>query len=303
MDNQVKISVAICTYNRSDCTAKALNSLVKQTLQPEQYEILLVNNNSTDNTDALFCGYGKQHPNVTYRYVVELQQGLSHARNRAIAEAEGEIIIFMDDDAIAEPDYLEQVLKFFNSYPDVIACGGRIYPDFETKRPRWMSHFLLSLTSSIDLGNKVKSFTNRQFPIGANMAFRSHAFTKYGLFNPDLGRKGNNMAGAEEKDILYRMKGGGEKIYYVPDAIVHHYVPDSRLTYAFFKKQSLGIGSSEKVRAKTISTTEYINSLIREGLKWGVSGVLFLWYLFSLRPAMAWRLIVFRWYVSKGLLA
>jgi GT2 family glycosyltransferase len=233
--------------------------------------------------------------------MVETQQGLSHARNRGIAEATGDIRVFMDDDAIAEPDYLERMAAFFAQTPGAAACGGRIYPRFESCRPHWMSHFLLSLTSSIDLGDRTKVFSRRQFPVGANMAVRSDMFKKYDLFNPDLGRKGDSMDGAEEKDFFYRLTAAGEPIYYVSDAIVHHYVPDRRLTFDFFRRQALGIGKSERIRAKHISSTEYVKSILREGLKWGVSGVLFAFYLLTLRPAKAVRLLAFRWYVSRGL--
>jgi GT2 family glycosyltransferase len=187
--------------------------------------------------------------------------------------------------------------------PDAAACGGRIYPRFESRRPRWMSHFLLSLTSSIDLGNQIKVFSRRQFPIGANMAVRSGIFKKYGVFNPALGRRGNSLDGAEEKDFFYRLTDAKEKIYYVPGAVVYHCVPDSRLTFDFFKRQAQGIGKSERIRAKSLSSAEYMKSIIREGLKWGISFILFVFYLVTLRPAKAVRLLLFRWYVSRGLLS
>jgi glycosyltransferase involved in cell wall biosynthesis len=301
MNGQLKLSVVICTYNRVDCILNALHSLVQQTLPHYLFEVLLINNNSTDATENLCKNFAQHTPAFNYRYVVEMQQGLSHARNCGIAEAAGDIIVFMDDDATAEPDYLERMAAFFAQTPGAAACGGRIYPCFESRRPCWMSHFLLSLTSSIDLGNRTKIFSHRQFPVGANMAVRSGLFKKYGSFNPDLGRKGNSMDGAEEKDFFYRLMAAKEKIYYVPDAIVHHYVPDRRLTFDFFRRQALGIGKSERIRAKSVGNTEYIKSIIREGLKWGVSIVLFLFYLFTLRPAKAARLLVFRWYVSSGL--
>jgi glycosyltransferase involved in cell wall biosynthesis len=299
---EVVISVVVCTYNRCDCILDALNSLLRQTLSYSLFETLLVNNNSTDTTEELCRDFALNAYNFNYHYFVEKQQGLSYARNRGITEAAGKIIVFVDDDAIAEPDYLEKLLVFFDHTPDAAACGGRIYPRFESKRPRWMSRFLIPLTSSINLGDKVKLFSARQFPIGANMAVRKKMFDRYGVFNPDLGRKGNSMDGAEEKDLFYRMIAAKEKIYYVPDVIVHHYVPDKRLTFDFFKRQAVGIGKSERIRSQNISTEEYRKSIIRECLKWGVSLVLFIFYLLTLRPAKAIRLPVFRWYVSKGLL-
>ncbi len=278
MNTAPEIAVIICTYNRADCIVDALNSLVRQTFSHNLFEVLLVNNNSTDNTAALCEHFSAGLSGFNYRYMLETKQGLSHARNRGIAEAKGSVIVFMDDDAVAEPDYLEKLFAFFSTTPDAAACGGRIYPRFESRRPRWMSHFLLSLTSSIDLGDRTKLFKRRQFPIGANMAVRKNRFDTYGVFNPDLGRKGNSMDGAEEKDLFYRMIARGEKIYYVPDAIVHHYVPDRRLTFDFFRRQAIGIGKSERIRATTVSQREYAKSVVRECVKWGVSLILFFFY-------------------------
>ncbi|MDR0420846.1 MAG: glycosyltransferase [Prevotellaceae bacterium] len=300
--NNYKLSVVICTYNRAGFIIDGLVALVKQTLNRALFEVLVINNNCTDNTETLCKNFASDIPDFNYRYIVETRQGISYARNRGVEEAKGEIIVFLDDDAVANSDYLEKMLTFFEQTPIAAGCGGRIYPRFETGRPRWMSHFLVALTSSIDLGNKTKVFTLRQFPVGANMAVRKKMFDKHGLFNPDLGRKGNSMDGAEEKDLFYRMMSAKEKIYYVADAIVYHYVPDKRFVFDFFKRQSIGIGKSEQIRSKNISNFEYIKSIIRESLKWGASCVLFLFYLFTLRPVKAWRLLVFRWYVSKGLL-
>ena len=297
-----KLSVIICTYNRDKHIYNALKSIALSNFPVDLYEILVINNNSTDTTENECERFYSDFKGINYHYFVEKNQGLSPARNRGIAEANGEIIIFLDDDAVAEPDYLTKMFDFFESKPDAAACGGRIYPRFETKRPRWMSRFLVSLTSSIDLGNNVKIFSNRQFPVGANMAVRKQMFEKYGLFNPNLGRKGNSLDGAEEKDLFYRMMAAGEKIYYVPDAIVYHYVPDKRLTFDFFKRQAIGIGKSEQIRAKNNSSSDYFRSLFRELLKWGASFILFIFYMITLRPAKAIRLLVFRWYVTRGLI-
>jgi GT2 family glycosyltransferase len=280
-----------------------LKSIAENAFPYENYELLVIDNNSSDGTAEECNRFHADFSTVVYRYFVETQQGLSHARNRGIAEAAGDIIVFMDDDAVAEPDYLEKMLAFFERMPDAAACGSRIYPRFESRRPRWMSRFLLPLTSSIDLGDKARIFRRRQFPVGASMAVRSGMFEKYGLFHPDLGRKGNSMDGAEEKDFFYRLASAKEKIYYVPDAIVHHYVPDRRLTFDFFRRQATGIGKSERMRSKNLSQAEYFKSIVRECLKWGVSFVLFAFYFLTLRPAKAARLLAFRWYVSKGLLS
>lgn len=302
INRDITLSVVICTYNRDAYILSALNSLVNQTLARDCFEVVLVNNNSTDSTASLCEHFAENLPDFRYRYFLEINQGLSYARNRGINESVGTVIVFMDDDAVAEPDYLQNLHDFFVQYPDAAACGGRIYPDFETRRPRWMSHFLVPLTSSLDMGDKVRLFKQRSYPIGANMAFKRPIFDRFGVFNIALGRKGANLVGAEEKDFFYRIMSEGLKVYYVPDAIVHHHVPDSRLTFSFFKKQAIGIGYSERLRAKALSGREYGMSVFRELLKWGASLALSLFYLLTIRLPKAWRLLVFRWYVSKGLL-
>ena len=301
-NKELLLSVVVCTYNRAKFVIESLDSLVAQDFDKSRFEVVLVNNNSPDNTAELCEGYGAKHPELQYSYYVEYEPGVSPARNRGAAEARAEIIVFIDDDGVAQPNLLTVVYDFFQKTPDAAATGGRVFPNFETKRPRWMSRFLVPLTSSLDMGDKVRLFKRRYFPMGANMAFRASVFREYGDFHLGLGRKKLNLAGAEEKDLFYRIMRAGKKVYYIPQAVVYHYVPDARLAYSFFKRQAVGIGFSERYRAKNISTGEYVLSLLLEAMKWGATFFLSLFYLITLRPAKAWRLVVFRWYVTLGML-
>lgn len=297
------LSVVICTYNRAGTLPECLDRLSAQDFPSERFEIILVDNNSTDETGEIARNFRENHPGFPFRYVVETNQGLSFARNRGIREAAGSVVVFIDDDAYVRAGYLEGMAGFFERHTDAAGCGGRIFPRFESKRPRWMSSFLVPLTSSLDMGDRLRLFPPRKFPIGANMAVRRDVFARHGDFNVRLGRTGDRLEGAEEKDLFYRLQRGKEKIYYLPAATVDHFVPDKRLTFDFFRRQALGIGYSEKVRACSVSGTEYLGSLWREGIKWGASTVLFFFYFLSLRPAAAFRLLQFRWYVTKGLVS
>lgn len=295
-----KVSVIICTYNRAQFLPQVLQGLAIQTLAPDLFEIILVDNNSKDQTAEICTDFRQKNPSINFRYVLETRQGLSFARNRGIDEAQSDILVFIDDDAIPEKEYLYHISRFFETTPDAAAAGGRIYPLFESKRPVWMPDILTSLVAAIDLGDHVCLF-KKKFPIGANMIFRKSTIRKYGPFNVNLGRRGDNLEGAEEKDLFLRVTKAGEKVYYIPDAIVHHFIPDKRLTFAFFRRQALGIGYSEKVRAKNISRPTYFKSLIKEALKWIVSFLMCLYYCITLRFSMGWRLLIFRYYVTKGL--
>jgi glycosyltransferase involved in cell wall biosynthesis len=294
------ISVIICTYNREQVIGKALQHLSLQT--DTNFEIVLVNNNSTDNTGNICEAFIKDNPQLSIRYFVEKNQGLSYARNRGVKESQNEYLVFWDDDSFAFPDYIRNLKVFLRNYPDTRAAGGKILPCYETKKPDWMSKYLMSLISTIDWGDKVTFFKGRSYPIGANMIIHKSLIEKYGEFNVNLGRKGKNLEGAEEKDFFLKIKKDAVPIYYVPDICVKHWVSDSRLSSDFFTKQALAIGSSEKIRAKSISSFEYSQSVLRELFKWGATGVLFTGYTLSGNYKKGAKLVEFRWKVSKGLL-
>ncbi len=297
----MKLSLIISTYNREDYLGSALESIARQNFYRTDFEIVLVNNNSTDRTEIICNTFARANNQINFNYFIEKKQGLSHARNRGITEAKGEILIFIDDDAFAFTDYLTEIDKFFNENLNIIAGGGRIYPKWEKQKPLWMSKYLMPLVSVIDWGDEMKLFTNRNFPIGANMAFRQKAFEKYGDFNTNLGRVGKGMQGGEEKDIFYRFQNGGEQIAYIPNAKVYHLVPEKRLTFDFIKNQAIAIGKSEKIRAKDINSFELVKSFGREILKWVASLGIYVFYFYTLKIEKAKMIIRFRFWVSKGL--
>jgi glycosyltransferase involved in cell wall biosynthesis len=299
MENK-NISVIICSYNREKVMGKTLQHLSVQT--DKDFEIVLVNNNSTDRTEAVCLNFIHENPQLTVSYVLEKKQGLSYARNRGVREAQGEYLVFLDDDAFAFPDYIRNLKAFLKSYPETKAAGGKILPCFESQKPDWMSRYLMSLISTLDRGNKVTLFTGRSYPIGANMLIHRTVFEQYGWFDVNLGRKGKNLDGAEEKDFFLRIKKAGIPVYYIPGLVVEHWAPDSRLTDEFFSKQALAIGASEQIRAKNISSTEYLKSCLREGFKWGATLVLFAGYTIAGQYPKGAKLLEFRWKVSKGLL-
>src|SRR5882724_6993780 len=132
------ISVAICTFNRSQYLGAAIESLANQTLDHMLYEVIVVDNNSTDATNQVVEEAVRHHTNLDLRYVNESVQGLSAARNRAAQEAQGDFVAYLDDDAHAEPAWLGATLNAFQTLKPVPACvGGRIYPDWEGGVPDW----------------------------------------------------------------------------------------------------------------------------------------------------------------------
>ena len=110
-----KLTIVIATYNRAPYLLRTLKSLTNQTLAPERFEILVVNNNSTDDTKEVFARFATLYPTLSLRMVDEMQQGISYVRNRGIAEAAGEYIVFLDDDEETNPEFAEKYFYFFET--------------------------------------------------------------------------------------------------------------------------------------------------------------------------------------------
>jgi len=297
------ISIIICTYNREKYIYNALKSITENNFPHEKYEIILINNNSTDNTESECFRFQHDFPKITFIYCVEYNQGLSYARNRGIKESSGRIIIYIDDDATVNNNYIQSYYDFFFAHPGIDAAGGPIIPVYETQKPQWMSHYTKQLiTGYIYKGNKIIKFPQGSYPGGGNAAYRKEVFDKVGLFNVDLGRKGNSLVGAEEKDIFDKMTMQGLQFYYIPNAILYHIIPDSKLSDDYFTRLTFSIGQSERMRTLHISRKKYYNRLLLECVKWGVTILLFFIYTIIFQPYKGCKLIKFRWNVSNGLL-
>ena len=297
------LSVIICTYNRDKYIYNVLKSIAGNDFFPEKFEIILVDNNSTDNTTTECNRFRTDFPQTTFHYFIEKNQGLSHARNKGIKEATGDILIYVDDDATVNKEYLQTYYHFFEQHPAAMAAGGPIIPVYETQEPKWMSHFTLPLiTGYLYNGDRVSEFKHGKYPGGGNAAYRKSVFEKIGFFNVDLGRKGDNLMGAEEKDIFDKMRSSGMKYYYLPEAILYHIIPEVKLTTAYFDRLTYSIGKSEQMRTKAISSPKYAKRIFSEGIKWAASILLCVGYTLMLSPQKGWKLICFRWNVTKGLI-
>lgn len=297
------LSVVICTYNREKYIYNVLRSIAENGFSKDRYEIVLVNNNCTDNTEAECLRFKNDFPDIAFHCFHEPNQGLSYARNCGIRESKGDIIIYVDDDALVNKEYLQTYADFFVQNEKAVAAGGPIVPQYETAEPDWMSHYTrMLLTGALDLGPKEREFPKGSFPGGGNVAYRKSVFDHVGLFNVELGRKGNSLIGAEEKDLFDKMETLGMKFYYLPNAILYHIIPERKLTKDYLKRLSLGIGQSERYRTKSISEKKYFRRLVQEFVKW--CGTIILWIGFALKGQFKKgnSLFTFRWNVTLGLL-
>lgn len=294
------ISVIVCTYNRDIYLPKTLAHLANQSADKSLYEVLIIDNNSKDDTAQIAKDFIENDSATNASYFIELNQGHTYARNRGIKEAKGQIFTFIDDDAFVDVDYIKNIHHYFNFNKEVKAIGGKIIPVYETERPKWMSKFFLPLVSALDMGNHPKRFSGSKFPIGANMSFKKEVFEKYGLFDVNLGRRGTGLEGGDEKEVFLRLKKNNEEIHYVPNVVVNHIIPAKRTTMEYVKGLAMGVGSSERKRLADRPLSQKIWKMLDEGVKIGGSVILFLAYAIRFRFQAAFLMIRFRYWVLKG---
>jgi glycosyltransferase involved in cell wall biosynthesis len=240
------ISVVICTYNREKFIGKALECLSMQDLPKDKFEILIVDNRSTDRTAAICREFIAAHPDLSVRYVFEDKKGLSFARNRGLQESIAPIITYIDDDAEAVPGFLKAIFLFFEANPSAIGIGGRVIPKFsESEEPAWMSPYLAGFVGKVDYGNETLIYRHpMKYPAGCNMTYKASDLEEVGGFNNQLTFR------SDDKHIYYLLSRISPEIYYVPAATVYHNIDRDRLSFSSFSKLYLKTGNEEKIRVR-----------------------------------------------------
>jgi glucosyl-dolichyl phosphate glucuronosyltransferase len=226
------ISVVLGTYNRAESLAAALRSFSSLDSPPWlKWELVVVDNNSTDGTRKVVEEFSKQ-ARFPVRYIFERRQGRSAALNAGITEANGEVVVFTDDDVLLHKDWLVNLKSTFDQY-DCEAVAGRVVPLWNHPKPDWLEmdgHFAIT---NFDLGDEVKQIGIP--PLGANSAFRRGVFARHGLFRLDLGVSGErHTITCDDTEFGERLIRAGEKMVYCPTAIVYHPVDPNRTTKTYF---------------------------------------------------------------------
>ena len=229
------LSVIISTFNPSVSRfSQTLNSLKDQTIAPEFWELIIIDNNSTNNfTNELDLNW---HPQISiFR---EPTQGLTHARVKGFTEANYSIIIMVDDDNVLSSDYLSNTLNIFKDHQSVGAIGGRSIPLFEVTPPEWIINFYSSLALR-DLGENVfiDSWDNKypvSAPIGAGMAIRKEALYSYvkkvtSGENLITDRKGSSLSSGGDNDIVLEILRSGWDVGYFPSLTLKHIISYDRV--------------------------------------------------------------------------
>jgi glycosyltransferase involved in cell wall biosynthesis len=258
-----KLSVVVCTYNRKQILPDCLESLVNQRANSTLYEVLVINNNSNDNTQQVADEFAGKYSN--FKVLFEKKQGLSHARNLGVKEAAAEYIAFIDDDARANEDWIKNALEIIDEKkPDIF--GGPAYPLISGERPSWYKD---EYGIRGDMGET--GWLKKGFIVGTNIFFKKSLLEEYGGFDADLGMKGDHIGYHEETRIVFRALKEKKKVYYSKELAVKDQLPDYKKSLAFFiySKYKAGfdgpkLWDSEFEPAEVLKLLELIDQTMNE---------------------------------------
>jgi glycosyltransferase involved in cell wall biosynthesis len=292
----VRISIIISTRNRAELLRQCLEALLQQNeVTPETYEIIVVDNGSTDHTRQVVAAIRRCFARTQYLY--EERLGLSVARNAGVRQACGEFICFTDDDAIPAPTYVAEILSSFTD-PQVACVGGRIIASWpQGAPPGWFPVRYANVVGQTSFGDTARRMNKGEFPFGGNIAFRRKSFEALGGFAENLGKRGENNVWGEEIDLCHRLQKKGLAFFYNPRAVVRHVVGPGRANQRHFVDSVFGKGVTEGYqklthRGKGVFTLY----LLLKGFRLATTSICYLtvgaWLSeagrFRLRCAIAW---------------
>jgi glycosyltransferase involved in cell wall biosynthesis len=263
----VDISVIICTWNRCELLARCLNSLTTLKLPINlQWEIIVINNNSTDSTSEILKTFQEKLP---LKVIFEKRQGHSIARNSGLRNSQGELVLFTDDDVTVDPYWLMNFYRVFLKNPNTDYFGGTIIPriDFPLELHPYLNDPLfdgLLLRRKVNSKNLV--IDNEYLPFGANLGFRRSGLGDL-TFAEHLGLKGKEQIRSEETDFINKPRKLNKKGLWVPSAIVYHWMNKTRLSPSYLWRYFVGLGRGE-VRQKE---TNFPKHLVSFRQHWRVS--------------------------------
>ncbi|HEA65664.1 MAG TPA: glycosyltransferase [Desulfobacterales bacterium] len=229
------ISALICTRNRSHLLEKCVNSLINQSLDGKKYEIIVVDNDSTDDTQNVLSKYEREHQ---LHAIIEPEIGLSKARNTGWKYSKTQYIGFIDDDAIASNIWLESALYCFKkATPQPAGLAGPIYLNWEVNSPPWINEDLKTTLGKVYWGDKPFRLTTSHNIIGANCFFSKQQLESCNGFDERFGRKGKLLLSGEEIQLQRRIEAKGGYFYYHSDISIWHHVPVERVKPSWFYRR------------------------------------------------------------------
>ena len=224
----LQISLIICTYNRADLLPRCLVNATTQSLPNSEYEVIVVDNASSDHTQAIVQQFSE------VRYLHCATRGLSSARNTGVAAAQASLVAFIDDDCFADTNLLAELVETFARHPEAGCAGGTIEVRLPVPLPRWYAEqFAGYFGEYAPAASGIHRVTDlRNYPFGGNLALRKQAVLEAGYFSEKLGRIGSNQAGGEELDLQLRIAQRGYEVCVNPNARVVHVILPRRMRWS-----------------------------------------------------------------------
>jgi glycosyltransferase involved in cell wall biosynthesis len=243
MTEQPDVSVIISTYNRADVLPGVLESLLMQETGCVSYEVIVVDNNSTDRTRQVvepFITNGGQK----VRYIFEARQGVSYGRNAGVQASRAPLLAFTDDDVQVTRNWVATIRRAFDDHPKVAYVGGKVLPHWQTEMPLWVTRDHWAPLAIQDYGDAAfhVNAERRLCLLGACLAFRRSALDAIGLFAPDLQRVKDGIGSMEDLEIQLRAWEAGKQGLYVPELVITTEVPARRLTKLYHRRWHAGHG-------------------------------------------------------------
>ena len=241
------ISVIICTYNRAENIPDSIAHLERQRdLDGINWEVVIVDNNSSDNTASVVAELAAKSP-LRIRYLLQPNQGASHARNLGIQESESPFLVFIDDDILVSEGWLRAFHETLSQNNCEVA-GGRIHLHLQTPLPAWISEDMRGFLGHQDFGSEPFQMDGAsQYPFAGNMALKREVFARAGQFNTRLGKKGDGegrkaLFKGAEKEFFDRVHAAGCRFCYQPTALVYHRVLPFQLSKRYFLRVHYNAG-------------------------------------------------------------
>lgn len=248
-DNKnIRVSVIIPTYNRSQSLDRALQSVAELDFPREQFEVVVVDNNSSDNTPEVADKF--RNVGISLKYVKETRLSFTVARHTGAEAASGKILSYIDDDVIVSSGWLNAVMEVFERDGRVGIVGGPILPVFEAEPPSWIQKYH-PMTGWLSLMDRGPNLVETDDAYGPNLSVRKDVLNLVGGFPADtIGVEGEGRPGVVEKiyvgsgdvGLCAKLRKEGYKVMYVPNALVHHVIPPVRLTKKWWRSRLAGEG-------------------------------------------------------------
>lgn len=265
------LTAIICTRNRASFLDKCIRSLLDQSCNDEVFNVLVVDNGSTDDTKSILQQYESL---AHFSSVFEPVTGLSRARNRGWREAKTPLVGYIDDDAVTVKDWVTSILEVDATQTPLPAwIGGPIHLEWEVSAPAWVEGDLLVPLGYVDWGGESRYLTKTERLGGGNSVYRTDILKQIGGFDERLGRDAHSLLSGEETQLQKRLELSGERLFYHPGIKIYHYVGHERVQPRWFYRRYYWGGISDTFMAKSMDAALEELAHTEDGPE-GSSGVL-----------------------------